>query len=72
MATKVPLANVTEYQLSALGSVRPVQVMPSDEVAALVLPVATATKTPFPYVMARQLAELGKVRAVHVEPSLAE
>ena len=52
-----------------MGRVRDVQLIPSGEVAAMVLLCAIATKVPFPYVTDFQAEELGIVLDVHVIPS---
>jgi hypothetical protein len=54
IATNRPFPKATEYQFCALGSEHVVQLMPSDEIAAVFVsspeefPKATATNTPFP------------------------
>jgi len=63
---------VTGVQVVETGKVRAVHVIPSGEVAAIVLtafPPDTATKPPFPKLTENQVVELGKTRAVHVIPS---
>ena len=48
IVAKVPFPYVTEYQFTADGKVRKVQVIPSVEEAAVVVLAAIATKVPFP------------------------
>lgn len=69
---KIPFPNVTEFQVFEVGKVLGVQLIPSVEVAAIVVgptPPAIATKTLFPNVTEIQLEELGIVLAVHEDAS---
>jgi hypothetical protein len=51
-----------------LGRLRPVQFIPSGDVAAELLP-ETATNVPFPYVTDSHSSEAGRLRAVQFIPS---
>jgi len=60
------------FQAALDGKVAAVQVNPLVEVAALVVPVATAKNLLFPYLTELQVVLVGKANAVQLAPSFVE
>lgn len=67
-ATKTPFPYATPCHPEELDKLLPVQVMPSGDVAAELLPHPTALKTPFPKAIECQPAALGNVLVVQGYP----